>query len=495
MSPNSSGMASHDLGWPDYIVEVVPCALVLVDAALCIRRVNRAAEVLLGYSRVDLLDHSIDVLIPEELRRELHDHIARLYVNPRECDGVESLELLLHRRDGSAISASITMSRVHGINEPSALLSIADSSYDAKSNELAQRMVALVESADDAIITKSLDGVVRSWNPGAERLLGYRSAEIVGHPIIRLIPADRQDEERMIIDRISHGRRVDHFETIRLRKDGSQVHVSLTISPLRDRFGTINGASKIMRDISDRKSRETELRRANAELARLNSDLEDFVYTASHDLRAPLTGINSVVQWILDDDRELSKQSRARMKLIQGRIERMKRLLNDIRDYAQSGDKSTPSGATISVADLLKETSALLGAPKAFAIHGDPSLAAVTVHRFPLEQLLNNLIGNAIKHHDRATGIVKVSVESIGAKLRFFIEDDGPGIPVEYRDTIFEMFKTLRPRDEIEGSGMGLALVRKIVNRMGGECGVEPAGTRGAIFWFDWPRLSDGHMD
>jgi signal transduction histidine kinase len=137
----------------------------------------------------------------------------------------------------------------------------------------------------------------------------------------------------------------------------------------------------------------------------------------------------------------------------------------------------------------------LLGAPKAFAIHGDPSLAAVTVHRFPLEQLLNNLIGNAIKHHDRATGIVKVSVESIGAKLRFFIEDDGPGIPVEYRDTIFEMFKTLRPRDEIEGSGMGLALVRKIVNRMGGECGVEPAGTRGAIFWFDWPRLSDGHMD
>jgi signal transduction histidine kinase len=126
--------------------------------------------------------------------------------------------------------------------------------------------------------------------------------------------------------------------------------------------------------------------------------------------------------------------------------------------------------------------------PSAFSIRCDASLAGVEVIRAPLEQVLHNLIGNAIKHHDREAGMVAVSVESGGPLLRFSVIDDGPGIPEEYREVVFEMFQTLKPRDEVEGSGMGLALVRKIVGRMGGNCGIAAASGRGAHVWFDWPR-------
>jgi two-component system sensor kinase FixL len=354
--------------------------------------------------------------------------------------------------------------------------------------EVQQEMVALVESTDDAILTKSLDGVVRRWNPAAERLLGYSAAEIIGQPVTLLIPQDRQDEESMILDKLTRGERVSHFETVRRRKDGSLLDVSLTISPIRDHSGCIVGASKIMRDISARKRAENELRRSNEDLAQKNQDLDDFVYTASHDLRAPLTAVSTVARWILDDDLTLTAESRARLALIQARIERMNQLLNDIRDYARAGQLAGPSGAPLTAAALLSEVLATANIPVGFSMRCDQSLDVVRVNRSPLEQVLHNLINNAIKHHDRRTGTVTVSVESSRPYLRFSVIDDGPGIPEAYREAIFEMFKTLQPRDALEGSGMGLALVKKLVERMGGNCGVDAAEGRGSHFWFDWPR-------
>jgi signal transduction histidine kinase len=150
-----------------------------------------------------------------------------------------------------------------------------------------------------------------------------------------------------------------------------------------------------------------------------------------------------------------------------------------------------PSGTPLTAAALVADVAGMAHVADGFSIRCDASLESVQVTRVPLEQVLHNLITNAIKHHDRTTGIVTVSVESSGPRLRFSVTDDGPGIPDEYREAIFEMFKTLKPRDEVEGSGMGLALVRKIVSRMGGNCGMEAARGRGASFWFDWPRSGD----
>jgi signal transduction histidine kinase len=243
------------------------------------------------------------------------------------------------------------------------------------------------------------------------------------------------------------------------------------------------------RDITERKRAGDELLRSNTELGQINEELDNFVYTASHDLRAPLAGVSTVAGWILEDDASLTHVSRERLVLIQGRIARMQRLLDDITDYARAGRYGELSGEPLTAAALVADVAAAFQVPSGFALGGDPSLETVQVTRVPLEQVLHNLIGNAIKHHDRGGGIVTVSVESKGTCLRFSVTDDGPGVPEQYRDTIFEMFKTLKPRDEVEGSGMGLALVRKIVARMGGDCGVEAAHGRGARFWFDWPRF------
>jgi PAS domain S-box-containing protein len=369
------------------------------------------------------------------------------------------------------------------------LVSMQDNTARLRADAVEQQMTAIVEDAEDAILTKSLDGEIKSWNSGAERLLGYSAREVVGGPVTRLIPSHLQDEETLILSRIRKGERVSHFETLRRKSDGSVIEVSLTISPVRDRSGTIVGASKIMRDISARKLAEQTLRRSNAELHRLNEELDEFVYTASHDLRSPLTNIESLAQWILDDDPSLGAQTRDRLLLIQRRIERMKKLLNDIREYARSGSSDATVAPPMSAAMLLADVIDSVGIPPRFSVQIDPLLYDVEVRRIPVAQVFHNLIGNAVKHHDGQGGIIQLSVESSRPMWRFVVRDDGPGVDKEYREEIFGMFKTLKPRDEVEGSGMGLALVRKLVTRMGGVCGVEPAPVRGAQFWFDWPKL------
>jgi signal transduction histidine kinase len=310
---------------------------------------------------------------------------------------------------------------------------------------------------------------------------------MIGQPVTLLLPEDRQEEEVLLLERIRTGQRVAHFETVRRSKDGSPLDVSLTIAPIRNRHGTIVGASKIMRDISERIQNEQELRRSNAELALMNRELDEFVYTASHDLRASLTGVSTVAQWILEDDRSLSPKTRDRLALIQGRIERMHRLLNDVRDYTGAGRSVEAAGSPISAAALVADIAATLHVPPGFSIRPALSLQEIQVMRVPLELVLHNLIDNAIKHHDQSGGTVTVSARRRDAWYRFSVVDDGPGIPDEYHDVIFEMFRTLPPREIVESSDLGLALVGKIVGKLGGSCGIEPVRERGAHFWFDWP--------
>jgi signal transduction histidine kinase len=242
-----------------------------------------------------------------------------------------------------------------------------------------------------------------------------------------------------------------------------------------------------MRDITERKRHADQLQRSNSELMQANRELDEFVYTASHDLRSPLTGVGSVVHWILEDDATLSAETRARLSLIEGRLGRMHQLLTDVREYARAGRDAPAAGPELSAAALVTEVAETLHVPVGFRVTGDPSLQPIRVTRMPLQQVLHNLIGNAIKHHDQASGTITITAERRGPWNRIWVSDDGPGIPDEYHEIVFEMFRTLRPRDAVEGSGMGLALVRKIVGRMGGDCGIARSAGRGTRFWFDWP--------
>jgi PAS domain S-box-containing protein len=475
--------------WFELIVEGVPVALLMADQDRRISLLNRNTETMFGYSRSELIGEPLELLVPQRFR-EHHAAQVSIYLEaPTQRRMGAGRELFGRRKNGSEMPIEIGLNPIRTAEGIFTLASIIDITERKRAEDVEGQMAALVESADDAIVAKGLDGIIRSWNPGAERLLGYSAKEIIGQPVTLLLPDNRFDEEAMILDRVGRGERVEQFETVRRKNDGSMVEVSLTISPIRDVNGAIVGASKIMRDITERNRREGELRRSNADLAQINIELDNFVYTASHDLRAPLTGISSIVQWILEDDRALAGESRERLGLILGRIERMKQLLTDIRDYARTDGNAAPSGTLVSAASLVANVVATAHVPPDFSIRGDSSLEEVQVQRVPLEQVLHNLVNNAIKHHDRPAGTVTVSVQHMAPWLRFSVIDDGPGIPEEYRESIFEMFKTLKPRDEVEGSGMGLALVRKIVGRMGGRCGVDPATKRGSNFWFEWPPI------
>ena len=475
--------------WFELIVEGVPVALLMADEQRRISLVNRNTEILFGYLRSELLGEPLELLVPRRFREQHAAQVSNYLEAPTQRRMGAGRELFGRRKNATEMPIEIGLSPIRTAEGVFTLASIIDITERKRAEEVERQMAALVESADDAIVAKNLDGIIISWNPGAERLLGYSVKEIIGQPVTRLLPEDRVEEEAMILGRIRRGERVAQFETLRRKNDGSLVEVSLTISPIRDTDGRIVGASKIMRDITERKRSEMALRRSNAELAQMNTELDNFVYTASHDLRAPLTGIGSIVQWIIEDDRALAEESRGRLGLILTRVERMKQLLTDIRDYARNDRNAVHSGTPVSAATLVANVAATAHVPPGFSIRVDPSLEPVQVLRVPLEQVLHNLVSNAIKHHDRPAGAVTVSVQHHAPWLRFSVIDDGPGIPEEYRETIFEMFKTLKPRDEVEGSGMGLALVRKIVGKMGGRCGVDPAAKRGSDFWFEWPPL------
>jgi two-component system, LuxR family, sensor kinase FixL len=469
------------------IVAGAPTPTLVTDPDQRITLINGSAQTLFGYLGRDLIGESVDLLLDATFRDRLCALAEQAGTGTETSAVCSGIELCGRRSDGSDVSLEASLNSVALPGGVYTLTTMVDVSGRKRAAEAKQHLESLVEFADDAIISKTLDGVVKSWNPAAERLLGYRADEIIGKSVTLLIPGDRVAEEDAILEQLRNGRRVMHFETVRRRRDGSLVDVSLTISPIRDHSGTIVGASKIMRDITESRRAEENIRRSNAELVQINGELDEFVHTASHDLRAPLLGVSRVANWILEDDQTLNAESRDRLMLILGRIGRMQRLLADVREYALAGRYNQPYGERLSATALVAEVAATLAAPPDYSVVCHPSLDALTVTKMPLQQVLHNLIDNAIKHHDRSGGVVQVTGAPAGDRIRFSVVDDGPGIAEAYHGTVFEMFRTLRPRDVVEGSGMGLALVRKIVERMGGKCGIRPTAGRGAHFWFDWP--------
>ncbi len=237
------------------------------------------------------------------------------------------------------------------------------------------------------------------------------------------------------------------------------------------------------------------LERYAGALARSNQDLEAFAYVAAHDLRSPLRAIRSLSTWIEEDLKEhLVGESKENLALLRARVKRMEDLLQSLLDYSRAG-RATGDVAAVDVAALAREAWDLLGAPEGFRLELAPDLPRFQAARAPFEQVVRNLLSNAIKHHDRPTGVVSLSADGPrDGAFAFTVTDDGPGIPPEYHEQVFGMFKTLKPRDKVEGSGMGLALVKRLVERHGGAVRIasptraDAGGAgRGTTLRFTWP--------
>lgn len=351
----------------------------------------------------------------------------------------------------------------------------------AKSEAARAQLATIVETAQDAIWGKTLDGIVTSWNPAAEAVFGYRADEMIGKAVTVLFPPDHTPEEAAIIERVARGERLAPFESVRRRKDGSMVHVSVGLSPIRGVDGDIVGVSTIVRDISDLKRVEDELRRSNAEL-------EQFAYVASHDLQEPLRTMSSYVQLLARRYRDQLGGDAAEFidYTVEG-ADRMQRLIQDLLAYARVSAKELPALATdanAALARTVRDLGSTIAATS--AVVTNDALPGVVADPGQLQQLFTNLLSNAIKFRSAETPAVHISASVSENTATFAIRDNGIGIPREHYERVFAVFQRLHRRDAYPGTGIGLAIAKKIVERHGGRIWIESQG-RGTTFRFTLP--------
>jgi PAS domain S-box-containing protein len=347
-----------------------------------------------------------------------------------------------------------------------------------------RRLAAIVESTDDAIIGASLSGNIVSWNSGAEQLLGYSAEEAIGKPFAMIVPEDLAEERRAMVSIIARGERIHHYETRRRHRNGTDVDVSVTISPITDAGDNVVGVSCILRDVSDRK-------RAEAEGERLKSE---FFSLVSHELRTPLTSIVGYVQLLTDfEDESLSGRGREFLEIIRRNAERLDGLVQDVLFAAQSEASAFTVVPTVvdarrladrcrREAETAAETAGValsweIGPVRPFG--GDPDR---------LTQVLRNLISNAIKFTPEG-GRVDVRVFAERGCCVLEVSDTGQGIEPEERDLLFERFyrSEAAMKDHVKGAGLGLAIVKAIVDAHGGTIDFESELGQGSTFRVSLP--------
>jgi PAS domain S-box-containing protein len=288
------------------------------------------------------------------------------------------------------------------------------------------------------------------------------------------------------------------FEHQLKRPDMGFRQVEAFYRPHRAPDGRVLGVVTLLTDITERKRMEDRLARQTRDLMRSNEELEQFAYVASHDLKAPLRGIENLVTWIEEDLQDhLGGDTRTNMDLLKSRVSRLENLLDDLLAYSRAG-RGELSIESVDTGALINDLAALVSPPEGFSIECSSNLPILETAKAPLTQVLQNLIGNAIKHHDHPSdGHIWIDAKTLRYAIEFSVTDDGPGIPAQFRERVFGMFQTLRPRDEVEGSGMGLAIVKKLVERVGGRVWLEGRQDgRGLTIRFTWPKqigeISDG---
>jgi PAS domain S-box-containing protein len=458
------------------------------------KRVSPAFTRTLGWSADELLTRPlIDFVHPDDRAATLRE-IERQVAGGEQVLGFENR---YGHKDGSwRVLSWKSMPQPDGL-----MYAIArDITEQKRTLQAERRLAAIVESSDDAIIGESLDGIVTSWNKGAERLYAYPAEEILGKPITVLFPPDRMDEEAFIIARLKQGERMEYFETVRRTKDGRLIDIALTLSPIRDEQGAVIGMSKIARDITERKRAEEALRRAHnelemrvqertAELQHRNRDLETLLYVTSHDLREPLRAIENFSRLVHDRYAgSLDDKGKDFLRRVVRGAQRMDRLMTDLLALSRIQRMELPvedvEGTSL-VEEALRQLEAKIKETDA-RVRVTNNLPRLRVNRTWAIQGISNLIANALKfRRDGEVPDIEIapyhpkSEES--GEVGLIVRDRGPGVASEHAERIFQLFQRAVGR-EIEGTGAGLAIVRQVAERHGGRAWVQPREGGGSEF-------------
>ena len=465
------------------IVESSDDAIISKDLNGTITSWNHAAQRLYGYAPEEIIGQSVMKIVPPDL----HEEELRILAKVREGHRIEHFETSRIAKDGRRIEVSITVSPVR--SSSGAIIGASKMARDLTSLREADRtratLAAIVTGSDDAIISKTLRGIVSSWNPAAERLYGFRSEEMVGQSIMKIIPPHLQHEEEEILAKIRAGERLDHFETVRQRKDGTLVEVSLTVSPLRDSLGRVVGASKIARDITAQ--REAQRRK------------DEFLAVLAHELRNPLAPIRNAIALFAQPG--LTAEQRARAHAIADRqFAHMSRLLDDLLDVSRlTRGHVELKRSRVELHTLVQQA---LEATRGYYEDrrhklvvreaGEPIWLLADAVR--ITQILANLLTNAAKYTD-AGGEVEIATRRAGDEAVITVSDNGIGFDRDMQRRLFVLFsqdKAAMGR-AAGGMGIGLALVREFVERHGGTVTGESGGPgKGSRFTVRLPCCEAG---
>ena len=493
MLTNDAGDVSRARrGWFESILTRLGEGIIAVDRQGRVDFMNPAAEALTGWRSADAAGRPIDSvvwLVDEATRRRLENPVwAALAGNLQPHGG---LRPLLISSEGNETPVDVTASPID--DDPStvvgAVLVLHDVTEGRRVGQVQSRLAAIVDSSEDAIVSKTLEGVVLSWNAAAERLFGYTASEMVGRPITLIFPTDRLAEEVDFLGKLAKGERIENYDTIRVRKDGTPIDVSVTLSPIRDGSGRIVAVSKIARDVTARKRAEQDrvelLRREQAALHEsltVNRVKDEFIATLSHELRTP---VNAICGWatLLGTGRLSGEDAAKAIEVIARNATLQTQLINDLMDLsAVAVGKMRLNIGQVQLVEVVEASLTSIrpsvtakGLTLDASLSGDDMIVMADADR--LQQIVWNLLSNALKFTPSG-GRIEVRLERQAGFARIVVADTGIGIAPEILPAIFDRFRqadattTRRHR----GLGLGLAIAKHLVELHGGSIWADSDG-------------------
>ena len=480
-------------------------AVIVTDNIEHVVFLNPVAEKLTGWSQMEAVGKDVPTvfnIVNQHTRRPVQNPIAQV-LSTGMVIGLANHTLLI-ARDGTEIPIDDSGSpiRDNAGNITGAVLVFRDVTEQRRTHQLETQLAAIVRSSDDAIIGKDLNGIITSWNRGAERMYGYSAKEAIGKPITLLIPPDWPNDVPFILERIKRGEVVEHYETKRMGKDGKVLDVSLTVSPIHDLNGNIVGASKIARDISERKQKDQERVRslereqqARAEAEAAVRSRDEFLSVEAHELRTPVTSLRGFAQTLTRQADHTGSLAPERMLHALSHIDvqsrKLTNLVNQLLDISriEAGRltlERTPTNLYKLVRDVIDQAQANTQ-KHSITLHSKSHVQA-NVDPLRIEQVITNLVDNAIKYSPDGTIAVTITQEDSDL-IQITVTDQGIGIPLERRERLFERFYQAHTDGYANSSGMGLGLYisRQIVELHGGTIEAEFPAEGGTRFVINLP--------
>jgi PAS domain S-box-containing protein len=474
-------------------------AVITTDMAGHVTNLNEVAESLTGWPRQQALGQPLERVfnIVNEVTRERVENPATRALREGVIVGLANHTVLINK-DGSEFPIDDSAAPI--CNEQGHVSGCVLIFRDVTAQRLAERdkadklitarlLAAIVESSNDAIISKSLDGIIQSWNAAAERLFGFTAEEAMGQHISLVIPPERLAEENEIIASLAAGNRIEHFETERVRKDGQRIIVSLTISPIKDDSGNVVGASKIVRDVTERKQLTDDLQRLAADLLAADRRKNEFLATLSHELRNPLAPMTNMLEVVKrsGDDARILKQAH---ETIERQLNQMVRLVDDLLDVNRiTHDRLELRRSDVELSSVIQQAVEVArplidGADQELIVDLPREPVYLHADRARLAQVFGNLLNNSCKYTS-ANGTITLSAKRVDDDVLVSVKDNGAGIPSDKLHSIFDMFMQVdRSSEQSQGGlGIGLTLVKRLVAMHGGSIEARSEGEgRGSEF-------------